>query len=74
MAGAKRRQAYERAQKFGTDLEAWVIYESRNWDDPTVTTDEIVEEFDLSRDEIVDRLMDSDEIDGKQVGSQWIWW
>lgn len=74
MAGANRRLEHERAQRYGTELEAWVIKQSRNRDDPTVTTDEIPEEFDLPRDEIVDRLMASEQIDGKQVGSQWICW
>lgn len=74
MAGGNRRLEYERAQRYGTELEAWVIKQSRNWKDPTVTTSEVAEEFDLPRDEVVDRLMASTQIDGKQVGREWVWW
>lgn len=71
---SNRRQEYVQAQRSGTEMEAWVIKQSRTWDDPTVSAGEIAEAFDLSRDEVVDRLIASEMIDGKQVGSEWIFW
>lgn len=54
MAGSNRRQEYERAKKTGTQLEAWVIRQTSNWDPPVIAKDQIMEGYDLSSDEVLD--------------------
>lgn len=74
MAGAKRQMEYMRARRFGTDIEAFVIKQTSNWENPVISTEKIVDELDLSTDEVLDQLLESEIIDSKEVGDTFVFW
>lgn len=75
MSISNRRLEYEKAKEFGDELDVFVKRQTGSWRNPVVSTAEVVEEFDMEKQDVLDRLILSERVMGKQVtDSVWVWW
>lgn len=72
---SNRKLEYHKAQEFGDELDEFVKAETGNWRDPIVSTSEVAEEFEMSEEEVIDRLKESELVMGREIESGiWVWW
>lgn len=75
MSISNRRLEYEKAKEFGDELDVFVKKQTGSWRNPVVSTAEVVEEFDMEKQDVLDRLILSDRVMGKQLESgERVWW
>lgn len=70
-----RRFDYERAKKYGTEVDEWVIEQTGTWDNPVVGFEEIVDEFDeMDQKELREHLLTSEHLSSKEIGDETVFW
>lgn len=75
MSISNRRLEHWKAKEWGDELDVFVKKQTGSWRNPVVSTAEVVEEFDMEKQDVLDRLVLSDRVMGKQLESgEYVWW
>lgn len=72
---ANRRFDYNRAKRYGTEVDAWVVKQTGTWDNPVVSFETVASEFDeMNRKELREHLLTSEHLSNKEIGDTMVFW